>query len=265
MTAAMDRDTPLTGQHAVVTGASRGLGRAIAQELFGLGANVTLIARSAKGLQETAALLPPTPGRAVCIAEADVTDAAALTAAIDAGQAKFGPATILVNNAGAADTAPFLKADRAHWQRTFDINVMSAVTATQHVLGAMLKAGRGRVVNVASVAGLKGFAYASAYTASKHALIGLTRALALECAAKGVTVNAVCPGYADTPMLERSVKNIVDKTARPAEDVRKMLAAGNPQGRFVAPEEVAAAVGWLCLPLAASINGVALPIAGGEI
>jgi NAD(P)-dependent dehydrogenase (short-subunit alcohol dehydrogenase family) len=188
-----------------------------------------------------------------------------LKAAIDTGQKKFGPATILVNNAGAAEGIPFLKMDMAAWQRTLDLNVTSAFVATQHVLGAMMQTGSGRIINIASVAGLKGVAYASAYTASKHALIGLTRALALECAKKGVTVNAVCPGYADTPMLEKSVRNIIEKTSRPVEEVRTMLASGNPQGRFVTSEEVAAAVGWLCLPSAASINGIALPIAGGEV
>ena len=258
-------ETPLLKQHAVVTGASRGLGRAIAQELYRLGANVTLIARTEGALQETATLLPKMPDRDWCIAAADVTDGVALKAAIDVGQKKFGAATILVNNAGAAEGVPFLKMDMALWHNTIALNVTSAVVATQHVLGAMMQAGSGRIINLASVAGLKGVAYASAYTASKHALIGLTRSLALECAKKGVTVNAVCPGYADTPMLDKSVKNIIDKTARPVEEVRKMLSSGNPQGRFVTSEEVAAAVGWLCLPSAASINGVALPIAGGEV
>jgi NAD(P)-dependent dehydrogenase (short-subunit alcohol dehydrogenase family) len=260
-----NRVSPLLKQHAVITGASRGLGRAIARELYSLGASVTLIARTESSLRETAASLPPAHDKGYLIAAADVTDGNALKAAIDEGQAKFGAATILVNNAGAAEGVPFLKMDMALWERTFALNVTSAVIATQHVLGEMMQAGHGRIVNLASVAGLKGVAYACAYTASKHALIGLTRSLALECARKGVTVNAVCPGYADTPMLEKSVRNIVDKTSRPVEDVRKMLSAGNPQGRFVTAEEVAAAVGWLCLPSAASINGIALPIAGGEV
>lgn len=259
-----DRQSPLLKQHAIVTGASRGLGRAIAQELYDLGANVTLIARTEAALQETASLLPKKPDRDWCIAVADVTDSNALKSAIDKGQAKFGAARILINNAGAAEGVPFLKMDMAVWQRTFELNVTSTVVATQHVLGAMMEAGNGRIINIASVAGLKGVAYASAYTASKHALIGLTRSLALECAKKGVTVNAVCPGYAETPMLEKSVKNIIDKTSKPEAEVRKMLSSGNPQGRFVTSEEVAAAVGWLCLPAAASINGAALPISGGE-
>lgn len=260
-----ERALPLAQQHAVVTGASRGLGRAIAQELFSLGANVTLIARTTEALEDTARLLQTGSTQDWCIAKADVTDSKALKGAIDIGQAKFGPTTILVNNAGAAEGIPFLKMDLAAWQRAFDLNVTSAFVATQHVLGEMMGQGWGRIINLASVAGLKGVAYASAYTASKHAMIGLTRALALECAKKGVTVNAVCPGYADTPMLEKSVKNIIEKTARPIEEVRKMLSSGNPQGRFVTAEEVATAVGWLCLPAAAAINGVALPIAGGEV
>ena len=255
----------LLNQHAKITGGSLGIGRAIAQELFRLGANVTLIARTASTLQEAAKLLPRIPDRDWCIAPADVTDPTALKAAFEAGQKKFGPATVLVNNAGAGEGIPFLKLDITSWQSALDLNLTSAFMATQFVLPAMLKAGAGRVINMASVAGLKGVAYATAYTAAKHGLIGLTRALALECAKKGVTVNAVCPGYVDTPMIEKSVEKIVLKTSRPADEIRKTLASINPQGRFVMPEEVAAAVGWLCLPSAASINGIALPIAGGEI
>lgn len=264
MTDKQDRNTPLKGQHAIVTGASRGIGRAIAQELYDLGASVTLIARSESSLEETAGGLAKASGRGWCLAPADVTDPDALRAAIAKGQSVFGPASILANNAGAADGVPFVKSDLDFWRRTFDLNLFSVVTATQAVLPAMLESGHGRIVNVASMAGLKGVAYASTYTASKHALVGLTRALSLECARKGVTVNAVCPGYVDTPMLDKSVQNIVAKTSRPADEVRKMLAAGNPQARFVSSAEVAAAVGWLCLPQAASINGIVLPIAGGE-
>jgi NAD(P)-dependent dehydrogenase (short-subunit alcohol dehydrogenase family) len=205
------------------------------------------------------------PDRDWCIAPADVTDPAALKAAVDAGQKKFGSATILVNNAGLGEGIPFLELDMAAWQRAIDLNLTSAFVATQLVLPAMLKAGTGRIINMASVAGLKGIANVTAYTTAKHGLIGLTRALALECAKKGVTVNAVCPGYVDTPMIDKSVEKIVQKTSRPADEIRKTLASINPQGRFVMPEEVAAAVGWLCLPSAASINGIALPIAGGEI
>lgn len=262
-----DQETTSTllNQHAIVTGASLGIGRAIVQELYRLGVNVTLIARTESALQETVKLLPKMPDRDWCIAPADVTDPAALRAAVDAGQKKFGPATILVNNAGKGEGSPFLKTSLAAWQRALDLNLTSAFVATQLVLPAMLQAGAGRIINLASVAGLKGVAYVTAYTAAKHGLIGLTRALALECAKKGVTVNAVCPGYVDTPMIDKSVEEMVQKTSRPAEDIRKTLASINPQGRFVMPEEVAAAVGWLCLPSAAAINGIALPVAGGEI
>ncbi|MBI3704230.1 MAG: SDR family oxidoreductase [Rhizobiales bacterium] len=257
--------TALLKQHAIVTGASLGIGRAIVQELYRLGANVTLIARTESSLQEAVKLLPKMSDRDWCIAPADVTDAKALKAAFDAGQKKFGPATILVNNAGAGEGIPFLKLDMTAWQRALDINLTSAFVATQLVLPAMLKAGAGRIINMASVAGLKGIAYVTAYTTAKHGLIGMTRSLALECAKKGVTVNAVCPGYVDTPMIDKQVEEMVQKTSRPAEEIRKTLASLNPQGRFVRPEEVAAAVGWLCLPSAAAINGVALPIAGGEV
>jgi NAD(P)-dependent dehydrogenase (short-subunit alcohol dehydrogenase family) len=255
----------LLNQHAIVTGASLGIGRAIVQELYRLGANVTLIARTESALQEAAKLLPKMSDRDWCIVPADVTDPAALKVAFDAGQKKFGPATILVNNAGLGEGIPFLKLDMAAWQRALDLNLTSAFVATQLVLRAMLKAGAGRIINLASVAGLKGVAYVTAYTTAKHGLIGLTRALALECAKKGVTVNAVCPGYVDTSMIDKQVEKMVQKTSRPAADICKTLASINPQGRFVKPEEVAAAVGWLCLPSAAAINGIALPIAGGEI
>lgn len=258
----MSNVQPLGGHHAIVTGASRGIGRAIAQELSALGANVTLIARNAGNLEQTAAGMPG--GAGWIIAPADVTDGDELSQAIGRGREKFGDPSILVNNAGGTDSAPFVRMDLAFWQRTMDLNLTSAFLATQAVLPGMLKKGQGRIVNVASVGGLKGVAYASAYSAAKHALIGLTRSLALECAKKGVTVNAVCPGYVDTPMLDNALQAINKVSARPIAEVRAALASLNPMGRFVTAAEVASAVGWLCLPSSASINGIALPIAGGE-
>jgi NAD(P)-dependent dehydrogenase (short-subunit alcohol dehydrogenase family) len=176
-----------------------------------------------------------------------------------------GEPSILVNNAGVARSAPFHRADDAQWREAIDVNLMGAVHCTRAALPAMVKAGSGRIVNVASTAGLKGYAYVAAYCAAKHALVGLTRSLALETATTGVTVNAVCPGYTETDILAETVDNIVAKTGRTAEAARAELAAANPMRRFVDPAEVADAVAWLCLPSSAAITGQAIAVAGGEV
>jgi NAD(P)-dependent dehydrogenase (short-subunit alcohol dehydrogenase family) len=256
---------PLDGRHAVITGASRGIGRAIAIELNRLGANTTLIARDLASLQETARLLPNQNDARFVVASASVVDPEALRAAIESGRNAFGPVDILINNAGGTQSSPFLKETLASWRQTIDLNLTAAFTATQACLPDMIAKGFGRIVNVASTASLKGVAYAAAYTAAKHGLLGLTRALALENAKKGVTVNAVCPGYTETPMLVQSVEKMVEKTHKTADDIRGSLASLNPMGRFVTSEEVARAVGWLCDPSSAAINGIAMPVAGGEI
>ncbi len=254
---------PLAGRHAIVTGASRGIGAAIARELARLGADLTLVARNAAALAETAAALSGA-GRVRDVA-ADVTDETALARALDDAARALGAPAILVNNAGGAESAPFAKTDPALWSRMLALNLTSAYLCTRAVAPAMIAAGWGRIVNVASTAGLKGYPYVSAYVAAKHGLVGLTRALAVEFARTGVTVNAVCPGYTDTPMLEGAVATIVAKTKRSAEEARASLAASNPMGRLVMPDEVAAAVGFLCLPSSGAITGATLPIAGGEI
>jgi NAD(P)-dependent dehydrogenase (short-subunit alcohol dehydrogenase family) len=191
----------------------------------------------------------------------DVTDAGSVQAAF----ARAGAVDILVNNAGQAASAPFGRTDAALWQRMLDVNLTGAYHCIQAALPAMLDAGWGRVVNVASTAGLTGYRYVAAYCAAKHGLVGLTRALALEVANKGVTVNAVCPGFTDTDIVADAVANIVRKTARTAEQARAELAAANPQGRLVQPDEVAHAVAWLCMPGAAAMNGQAIAVAGGEV
>ncbi|MFS2217009.1 SDR family NAD(P)-dependent oxidoreductase [Telluria sp. Tellsp104] len=247
----------LQGRHAVVTGASRGIGLAIARALRAHGVRVTLMARDARVLEAAAAEL----GGDTAWQTVDVTDAEGVAAAF----ARAGAVDILVNNAGQAASAPFGRTDAALWQRMLDVNLTGAYHCMQAALPGMLDAGWGRVVNVASTAGLTGYRYVAAYCAAKHGLVGLTRALALEVAARGVTVNAVCPGFTDTDIVADAVANIVRKTGRTADQARAELAAGNPQGRLVRPDEVAHAVAWLCMPGAAALNGQAIAVAGGEV
>src|SRR5258708_5292834 len=254
-------DRPLSGRHAVITGASRGIGAAIAFELARLGADLTLVARGLPALRTIAGRLRDQTGARAAEHALDVTDDAAVAKLAGALQAP----PILVNNAGAADSAPPARTDGALWRRMLDLNLTSVYAVTRAVAPAMIAAGWGRVVNIASTAGLKGYPYVSAYVAAKHGVVGLTRALAVEFARTGVTVNAVCPSYTDTPMLDGAIAAIAAKTKRSTEDARAQLAASNPMGRLVTPQQVATAVGWLCRPEAASITGQAIPVAGGEI
>jgi len=247
----------LKGKHAVVTGASRGIGLAIARRLVEEGARVTLMARDEAALQAAAAAL----GGEVAWQVVDVADQASVAGAF----ARAGVADILVNNAGQAASSAFLKTDAALWQRMLDVNLGGAYHCIQAALPAMLETGWGRIVNVASTAGLTGYRYVAAYCAAKHGLVGLTRALALELAHKGITVNAVCPGYTETDIVQDAVANIVRKTGRSPEQARAELAAGNPQGRLVRPEEVAHAVAMLCAPEAAALNGQSIAVSGGEV
>lgn len=255
---------PLHGQHALVTGAGRGIGASVAEHLAALGARVTLMSRTEATLQAQADAMRER-GFEVGVSAADVTDEAAVKAGFEAAARSFGPVSILVNNAGRGDSAPFKRSDRAFFQKMIDMNLMSTVLCTHQVLPAMVEAGYGRIVNIASTAGLVGYRYVSAYVASKHAVIGLTRSLALENAKTGVTVNAVCPGYVETDMTADTIANIVEKTKCTPEEARAQLAATNPQARLVQPSEVANAVGWLVLPQSGSMTGQALAVAGGEV
>lgn len=250
----------LQGRHAVVTGAGSGIGRATAELLALNGAQVTLVGRHVGRLEETADRI----GEAAFAAPGDVTDFDALEAALDAGRDRFGPIDILVNNAGGVSSAPFLKTDAGALREMLALNLEAPAQAMRLVLDGMLARRHGRIVNVASTAGLKGYAYVSAYVAAKHGLVGLTRAAALEVAAKGVTVNAVCPGFTDTDLVARSVEAIVAKTGRTGDEARAALAAGNPQGRLITPDEVAETIVWLCGDAASGVNGAAIPVAGGE-
>jgi len=244
----------LSGKHAVVTGGSRGIGAACARALAAHGARITLLGRDRGALDDVSASIPDSLA-VVC----DVTDDAAVVKTFTEAQARF-PVSVLVNNAGMAESAPFLKTSDALLARMFDVNVLSAFRCTRAVLPDMLARGWGRVVNIASIAGLKGGRYISAYVATKHALVGFTRALAAEVQGKGVTVNAVCPGYVDTDMTRRTIANIVARTKLTEEQALAEIARGNAGGRLIPPEAVAAEVVRLCAPASSAINGEAVPM-----
>ena len=252
--------TDLAGMHAVVTGGGRGIGLAIAEALAAAGARLTLLGRDEGRLERAAARLKDAQGIV-----ADVSNQASVDGAFERATQRFGPAAILVNNAGQAESAPFTRTSPELWQRMIAVNMTAAYLCSRAALPAMLDRKQGRIVNIASTAGLKGYAYVTAYCAAKHGLIGLTRALALETARSGVTINAVCPGYTDTDIVAESVQRIVAKTGRSADEARAELARSNPQGRLIDPKEVAAAVLFLCGPDAAAMTGQSIAVAGGEV
>ena len=252
---------PLQGRHALVTGGGRGIGAAIAGALAAAGARVTLLGRTTAELEKTAAALPG-GARAVT---ADVTDARQVERAFAAARDAGGEISILVNNAGLAKSRPLTKGDEAFWRMMLDVNLTGAWHCTRAVLPAMLAANWGRIVSVSSTAGLRGYAYCTAYCAAKHGLVGFTRALALEVAKSGITVNAVCPGFTDTGVVRDAVRAISEQSARSESEARQTLISFNPQQRFVEPEEVANAVLWLCSPGSESMNGQSIVVAGGEV
>ena len=250
----------LQGQHALVTGGGRGIGHAIAVALTGAGAAVTVAGRT-----EGALVAAVSNGVAKGYVIADVTDAQAVASGVKEAVTARGPIDILIANAGGAESAPFSGATPDQFRRMFELNVMGVVHATRAVLDGMREREAGRIVVVASTAGLKGYGYVSAYCAAKHAVVGLVRALAIEIAASGVTVNAVCPGYTDTELMRESLDKIVAKTGRSRGDAVAAMLKSNPLGRLVQPHEVAAAVLYLCSAEASAVTGTTLVVAGGEM
>lgn len=254
----------LDGQLAVVTGGGRGIGAAIADELARLGASVALLGRGMDELEEKAQqILDTYPVRAIAI-PCDVADEAAVAEAFASIREAMGDPEILVNNAGQAAGMPFTQTTREVWDRMIAVNLTGTFLCSREVVAGMVRAGTGRIVNIASTAGLKGYSHIAAYCAAKHGVVGLTRALAVETAKQGITVNAVCPGYTDTDMARLAVENLV-RAGRSEEDARKAITRVMPIGRLIRPEEVASAVGWLCAPEAAAVTGQCLGVAGGEV
>ena len=257
-------DRPLAGQHAVVTGASRGIGAASARRLAELGADVTLVGRVAGALEEIIASLPQGGPRYFAHA-ADVSDEAVVERAFAAAVEALGAPSILVTSAGIGKSTAFHRETTAEWREILGVNLDGVFYCVKQVYAGMRERGYGRIVNVASLASLEGRAYMVAYCASKHGVLGFTRALALEGAKAGVTVNAVCPGWTDTKMVWDAIDNVVEKTGRTHQHTRDELAGLNPHGRFVTPAEVAETVAWLCLPASGSVNGQAIAVSGGPV
>lgn len=253
----------LQGRHAVITGGGSGIGAAIVRTLFAAGADITVMGRR-QGLLDTVVSELKGAGKTLPV-NCDVSDESSVEQAFAEAARQLGPVHILINCAGVAPAAAFHKLDSTQWKNTFSVNVDGIFYCTKACYPVMRDNQWGRIVNIASTASLRGYAYVSAYCAAKHAVLGLTRALALEAATTGVTVNAVCPGYTHTDIIRNSIDNLIAKTSRTEAEALGEFTRANPQGRLIKPQEVANAVLWLCQPASASITGQAIAVAGGEV
>jgi NAD(P)-dependent dehydrogenase (short-subunit alcohol dehydrogenase family) len=258
-------DQFLRGRHAIITGGGKGIGAAIATSFAKVGATLSLLGRDSEAIATHGKGLEKTFKIQVQSITCDVSEGASVEQAFATAQKAFGTPYILVNNAGQAEAASFTDMRREIWDRMIAVNLTGTYLCSQQVIGPMLQACEGRIVNIASSSGVKGYTKMTAYCAAKHGVVGLTRALALETARKGITVNAVCPGYTETEMGSRAIENVRRLLGKTEDEARQILLRSNPQGVFIKPEEVAAAVLWLCSPEAASVTGSAIPVAGGEI
>lgn len=254
----------LLGKVALVTGGGRGIGRAIAVALAEAGADLAVVARSADEIAETASLVEGL-GRKALALPLNVGDSVAVERAVSEVQEALGPISVLVNNAGVAPSLKFQETTDDLWARTMQVNMSGAFFFCRNVLPGMLAQGWGRIINIASTAAKVGYMYNAAYVVSKHGMLGLTRALALEVAKRGITVNAVCPGFVETDIVKTAVANLVAKTGRSEEDARKTLAGMSPQGRLINPEEIASCVRYLASEAARGINGQGIVIDGGGV
>ena len=249
----------LDGRHALVTGGGTGVGAAIARAFAAAGATVTITGRRRAPLDELASAI-----NGLHVVRGDVTAESDVAAVFEAATEHAGPVDIVVANAGVSESRPFAKTNLDAWQAMLSVNLTGAFLTLRHAAPSMLERGFGRMICVASTAGLKGYPYVASYCAAKHGVVGLVRALSVEYARKGITVNALCPGFTESPMLDASVANIVRSTGRSEDEAKRALASSNPMGRFIQPVEVAQAALWLCGPNSDSINGQALNISGGE-
>jgi len=254
-----DLDSYYSQLHAVITGGASGIGAAITERFCKAGMSVTIMGRNQERLLKTATRLN------AHAQQVDINKPDEVRRGFAAAVEVNGPVSILVNNAGSAESGLFTKMDDDLWERMLSVNLTGTYQCTKSVVEPMSKSGFGRIINIASTASLKGYAYVSAYCAAKHGVLGLTRALALELAKKGVTVNAICPGYTDTELVSRSLDTIVESTGMQREQALSELVRGNPQGRLIKPEEVAETAMWLCHPNSGSITGQAIAVAGGEV